>query len=129
MPDGTVGIEDFSEGTALVETPQGERRLIDKSGNFVDALNKEAADSRNGDVVVKEGLVSIEVNGLYGFEDEMGRVVIEPKFAWLDYFSNGMARFNTSRHRDGKWGFIDRTGKTVIPPQFDDAQDFEILSP
>jgi hypothetical protein len=36
-----------------------------------------------------------------------------------------MARFNTSRFRDGKWGFIDRTGEAVIPPQFDEAQDFE----
>jgi hypothetical protein len=125
MPVGTVGIEDFNEGTALVETQQGERMWIDRSGNFVDAPNKEATDSRNADVAVKGGLVSIEANGLYGFSDEMGRVVIEPKFAWVDYFSNGMARFNTSRFRDGKWGFIDRTGEAVIPPQFDEAQDFE----
>jgi hypothetical protein len=121
--------ESFTEGTARVFTDEEEWRLIDKEGNLVDDPNKESTDSQEGDELVKDGLVSIEVNGLYGFEDETGRVVIEPKFAWLDYFSNGMARFNTSRFRDGKWGFIDKTGKMVISPQFEEAQDFETIFP
>jgi hypothetical protein len=117
--------DDFADGKARVYTDQEEWRLIDKEGNFMDAAGSEDSNSEERDMTVQDGLKRIEAAGFYGFADERGNVVIEPRFAWVGYFSNGMARFKTSRLSDAKWGFIDRTGKTVNPPKFDDAQDFE----
>jgi len=121
--------EDFADATARVYTGQEEWRLIDKEGNFVDAPGSDDSSVSGRDVNAQGGLRRIEAAGLFGFADEQGNVVIEPKFEWVDNFSHGMARFKVSELSGAKWGFIDKTGETVIPPQFDDAQDFEILSP
>lgn len=53
----------------------------------------------------------------WGFIDKTGKVVIEPRFAQLENFSEGLAAARIERA--GKWGYIDRTGRVVIEPQFD----------
>jgi hypothetical protein len=120
--------EDFDEGTARVFTEQGAWRQIDKLGDFVAAVESDGPDTcKDGDAIIKDGLARIEVDGLYGFADEAGNVVIQPQYSWVGHFSNGMARFSTNGESAGKWGYIERTGQTVIPPQFDSAEDFELL--
>jgi hypothetical protein len=116
--------EDFADGIARVFTEDEEWRLIDKECNFVDTSGSADSKSEKSESPVREGLKRIESAGLYGFADDSGNVVIEPRFAYVDYFSNGMARFKATGLSDGKWGFIDRTGAIVIPPQFEDADNF-----
>jgi hypothetical protein len=116
--------EDFDAGTARVFTEQGEWRLIDKFGDFVEAVESDAQDT----CIIRDGLVRIEVDGFYGFADEAGNVVIQPKYPWVGHFSNGMARFSTNGESAGKWGYIEKTGQTDIPAQFDSAEDFEFLA-
>ena len=89
----------------------------------------------------------------WGFIDEQGKVVIEPKFdavgtsresitavsqngkwGWIDQKGSfidaqlpGSVEFHeglAAFKRDGKAGFIDVTGKVVIEPQWDEARDF-----
>lgn len=67
--------------------------------------------------------------GLWGFRSEAsggGRWKIQPQFAAVGQFSDGMAAVNTSD--DPKfplWGYIDYTGTIVITAQFHRAGAFE----
>lgn len=60
-------------------------------------------------------------NNLWGFIDHDGRVVIEPKYAFADFFSQGRALVL----KNEKYGFIDVLGNEIIVPQFNDAYTFK----
>lgn len=73
----------------------------------------------------EDHLWPIRENGLYGFIDNAGEVVIAPQFAYAFRFSEGLAAVNVGGTQttydipvDGKWGFIDRSGRYVINPQY-----------
>ncbi|MFB3890556.1 MAG: WG repeat-containing protein [Phycisphaerae bacterium] len=73
-------------------------------------------------------LFMVKKDGLYGFIDATGKIVIEPKFPMtnkppcsIDSFSDGMARVMVETN---KWGYIDRTGKFAIEPQFEYCDRF-----
>ena len=56
----------------------------------------------------------------YGFIDKTGKVVIDLKYDWVGYFSEGLVAVGL----DDKYGFIDKTGKVVIDLKYDDAWYF-----
>ena len=58
--------------------------------------------------------------GKYGYVDERGHWVIQPRFDDASSFSEGLTRVKTN----GKWGFIDKRGNFAIQPRFDDASSF-----
>ena len=60
---------------------------------------------------------AVEINGLWGFVDNQGKVVIEPVYEDALSFSNGFAAVK----KDGLWGYINLEGKMVISPVFEDA--------
>ncbi|MDT8069199.1 MAG: WG repeat-containing protein [Terriglobia bacterium] len=120
--------EDFREGIARVYTTRGQWRLINKLGIFVDTPESETShSSKNDNGMAKDALVRFKSDGLYGFADQLGNVVIEPRFTWVGRFSNGMAIFFTKGDAGHKYGFLDRTGTIVIPPQFEYADNFEAV--
>ncbi|MCH2042626.1 MAG: WG repeat-containing protein [Saprospiraceae bacterium] len=51
----------------------------------------------------------------YGMLDTNGTILLQPIYARLHCFNEGLAAFLS---KEGKWGFIDRSGKVVIEPQF-----------
>ena len=57
----------------------------------------------------------------YGFIDQTGNFVIEPKFEMADSFSEGLACVSTG---NGKYGYIDKTGRFVIAPRFKNGEIF-----
>jgi WG containing repeat len=63
----------------------------------------------------------VQLNGKWGYIDSTGKIVIEPRFAWAEEFSEGLAAFE---NEDGKHGYIDETGKVVIEPVFDNWTEF-----
>jgi hypothetical protein len=63
----------------------------------------------------------VQQNGKWGYIDVTGKIVIEPRFAWAEEFSEGLAAFE---NEDGKHGYIDETGKVIIEPVFDNWTEF-----
>jgi hypothetical protein len=54
---------------------------------------------------------AIVTDGLWGFKDSCGNVVIEPKYLYVDMFSEGLVFVVDT---EGQAGFIDMTGNFVI---------------
>lgn len=65
-------------------------------------------------------LFKIYENGLYGYIDSTGAVVIPPKFKGAGEFSEGFAPVREK----GYYGYIDETGKYVLPAIYDYAESF-----
>ncbi len=62
----------------------------------------------------------IPIDGLWGFIDITGTVVVEPVYEIADEFSEGLAAVWMS----DSWGYIDSTGAVAIEPTFADAWGF-----
>lgn len=60
-------------------------------------------------------------DGLWGFVDIHGRMVIEPVYGSVMAFSKGLA----AAQKDGKWGFIDLKGQWRFEPRYDDVTSFD----
>jgi len=82
----------------------------------------------------KNKLVSVKVEGKYGFKDEQGRMIIEPQFTDIMGFSEGLSavaigskteKINSLNITVGKdWGYIDTKGNWIIRPTFEYAGSF-----
>jgi hypothetical protein len=65
----------------------------------------------------KDELVSVKVDGKYGFQDRSGRMIIAPQFTDTRYgFSDGVAVVSVGDKKAEQWGIIDKTGKWIVPP-------------
>ena len=58
--------------------------------------------------------------GLFGYMETDGDIVIEPQFEEADAFSNELARVRI----DGEYGYINEEGKVVIPAIYEDGTAF-----
>ena len=81
----------------------------------------QVGDSYEGSRDFSEGYAAVKKDGKWGFIDSEGNIAVEPKYAAVWSFSEGLAAVQTE---DGKWGFIDTSGSEVIEPQFDAAWYF-----
>jgi hypothetical protein len=70
-----------------------------------------------------EGLALIKVrrDGLDGYIDTSGKIIIEPQFDSALPFKGERAQVRINN----KWGYIDKSGKLVIQPIFDTARNFQ----
>jgi hypothetical protein len=91
---------------------------INKKGEIVIRPEKklESADPFYDD------LASVIIDGLYGFMDKEGKIVIEPKYYSCGAFSEGLAPVTLDK---SKWGYINKQGQIVIDLQFDSAESFK----
>jgi hypothetical protein len=55
-------------------------------------------------------------NGLYGYSDRQGNLIIQPRFADAYPFINGKAA--AQKKSSGKWGLIGPSGEWLVSPQF-----------
>jgi len=69
-----------------------------------------------------EGLAVVTKNGLAGYINTTGEVVIPFQFVKAGNFSEGFAVVQTKEK--GKYGYIDKNGELVIPCKFDFADSF-----
>jgi WG repeat protein len=95
--------------------------FIDETGNVKFMLPKEVYTT----FPFSEGLAVAgkrvpNTHGRWGFIDETGQYVIEPKFVMVKSFSEGLAAvvFKENENAYASVGYIDQTGRIVIPPQF-----------
>jgi hypothetical protein len=66
-------------------------------------------------------LYPVERNGLYGYINGSGQVIIKPRFDEARTFSEGLAAVLVG----DKWGYIDETGKFAIKPRYFSAGPFK----
>lgn len=80
--------------------------------------------SENGYIDAKcagpDGIVAVKEDGLWGFVDEKGEILISPQFLDAQSFSNGFAAVRNTLN----WGYIDLSGRTVIDYQFAKCTSF-----
>lgn len=77
--------------------------LFDREGNLLFKSEKEIEYVG----LLCEGLSVIKKSGLYGYCDEDGDVVIEPKYEWAGDFSEGLAPVK----KNGICGYVNHGGK------------------
>lgn len=98
---------------------------IKASANSIWAKRKREINSHT---LPTELLKSFSHEGLYGFKDEKGNIVIPAKYDSVEEFSDGLAAVQLKFR--GKWGYINSKGVMVIPLQFSSARQFsEGLAP
>ena len=68
------------------------------------------------------GLGRVKRNGLYGYINTSGALVIQPQFYSVGNFAEGLAK--VEKEKDGKKGYINTSGTFAIEPQFDDVDEF-----
>lgn len=109
---------DFRNGKAVVQINEFKYALIERSGNVIQTY-PYAFVGDNG-----EGLLAFQgkTNSRYGFIDEAGHVVIEPKYTGAQPFQEGRAVVNTAENYMSAFGLIDRNGIFIIGPIYNDIR-------
>src|SRR5690606_37480722 len=68
-------------------------------------------------------LIPFRKGNLWGYADDQGKIVIEPRFERTWFFTgDDVARVR----QKGLYGYIDRSGKFVVPAKYKEAGDFEL---
>ncbi|HCQ73094.1 MAG TPA: hypothetical protein DIT75_06875 [Rikenellaceae bacterium] len=77
-------------------------------------------DEKKSERPYSEGLKAVEQDGMWGFVNLDGELVIPYKYHYVRSFHNGLAMVKLS----GKWGYIDWFGNELIPIEFDEVTSF-----
>ena len=103
--DGYAVVTFWDDDYNIVQT-----LLLDETGKEYPL--PEGINAANCDTVISGGLFEVvDENGLYGYCNTSGEVVIEPQFAYTFEFADGYAEVELT---DGTYGVIDQTGKVVM---------------
>ncbi|WP_209124961.1 WG repeat-containing protein [Alkalihalobacillus sp. BA299] len=107
---------DFKDGKALVQLQDSNYALIDQVG---DVLQSYSFQSMTG---FSEGLSAFKktYNEPFGYVDEQGNIVIQPRFSTAQPFQDGKAVVNLSDNMYNQYGLINKQGKIVIPAEYND---------
>ena len=101
----------FGQERAFVK--QGETyQLVNKKGKRIGELEFDDAKCFSD-----TGYAAVCKDGLWGYIDKDGELLIDYKYEDAQSFHNGFAAVC----EDGLWGYIDETGTLVIKPQFEQA--------
>lgn len=88
--------------------------LADMDGKFLTAFAFQQIN------YFREGLAPAQVEGKWGYLNELGEIAIATRFDVARGFSQGLAPVSIG----GAFGYIDRTGAVAIPMRFEDAYGF-----
>jgi len=119
-------------------SPEGIAPVVDEQGwAYIDAQGKILIRPfvvDNGPDYFQEGLARFVELGRFGFFNQKGQVVIQPRFDFAAPFSEGLAAYCVGCQRKpegehlrvegGIWGYMDQQGKTAITPRFEAAENF-----
>jgi hypothetical protein len=105
------------ETVGRIDTKYG---FINKKGQIIYSFVARRADSFSG------GLAAVETLDGFGFINEKGKFIIQPKFSdvfgMTPHFSEGLS---LTVLKGNKVGFIDKRGEVVITTDYKYANDFE----
>lgn len=68
-----------------------------------------------------DGIARVKRGRKWGFIDETGKVIVEPKYDFVWFFCEGFAEVKVC----GGWGFVDKTGKEVVKPKYKEVGYFD----
>lgn len=106
----------FKNDRALVKVEEDKYLIIDKEGKELAELPYEniAPDEEN------EMFMFMDNNKLYGYFNEKGEVIVEPKYSKAFPFEDGVAVVSPSdgKEENKKWGVIDKENNYVIEPEY-----------
>ena len=107
----------FHEGLARVKN-KNKFGYINKKSELIIPFELEEVvhDAYN----FKEDRVVFIKNNKYGYMDRTGKIIIEPKFDFADYFVDGIALVSLNQ----KVGYINQFGEYIIKPQFENGESF-----
>ena len=97
----------FSEGLAGVEDREGRGGFINPAGEVVIPNEWEGPFAPQ----FSEGLAAVEKDGLMGYIDRTGKIVIPLQYLYASDFSHGFARVQDEKGLL----FIDKTGRAAFP--------------
>ena len=90
---------------------------------FITKKNLKLEGDFNEVRIFSFGLAGVRKNRKWGFIDEKGKLIIEPIYDEVQYFTtNGLCPVV----KNGKSGFIDKTGKEIIPIIYEDARSEQL---
>lgn len=95
--------------------------IMNNKGKYILPVEYDNSGFRSQEYVFSDGLALIEKEGLYGFCDTKGKIVIAPQYQSALHCTEGLIPVK----RDGMWGFIDKNGRDAIDFVFDAASYFE----
>lgn len=118
IPARYKAANDFNNGKAVVKADEGEYNLIGLDGRVLNTYRYNFV----GDI--GDGLLPFREkdDGKYGFIDERGNIVIEPKFTGAQAFNEGRAIVNVGEDFTNEYGLIDKDGHFIIEPIYNDIQ-------
>jgi WG containing repeat len=124
-------------GTNTVASGDDGDRLHRSALYIIKRGDKFGFMDRSGSVVISpqfddvedffEGVARVEVDGVYAFIDENGKVLLRlPEYTMVWSFGDGLAMVEVKHDNeiDGHRGFIDHSGKLVIPLRFRSSLGF-----
>ncbi len=80
------------------------------------------SDKQKADDTSVDGLLAFRKDGLWGYMDSEGNVMIQPQYYSACDFSEGLGAVLFNEDEDGieesKWSFIDKNGDIVIPSEY-----------
>lgn len=89
--------------------------VVEKSEQVAAVKSTAETTKNSGELKFYEGLASYQENGLYGFVNKNGEVIIPLKFLYAGRFSHQRAAV---QDQSGLWGFIDSKGNYVVKPKY-----------
>lgn len=105
----------FVDGRMVVQNQNRKYGLMDRNGSILGEVCWDNAPD------LTQELPMVLRNGLYGFIDRDGNVVIEPQYRKALAFSEGLAAVSA----DGRLvQFIDRDNNVIVPPVYENVQAF-----
>lgn len=89
---------------------------------MIDAAGTKITDKAFDDVVTfaAEEPTAVKIGNLWGFVDNTGTMIIEPRYDDAKAFSNGLAPVKI----ENVWGYITKDNELVIPAKYEDAKNF-----
>jgi hypothetical protein len=126
------------DGGAVVARTEETCGIIDDSGQYTLPLQSHMCiltdPEPNQRYSISEGCICFcdKDDGLYGFLDLKGRIMIPSRFLTVHAFSEGLACVSERADPEkslsdptlGMLGYIDRSGRFIVPPQFSDGSSF-----
>jgi hypothetical protein len=106
---------DFSNGVSFVQTKDNWAVLNESGKTVISNLMEYHPHCFGGPLPVQ-----FAKNKKFGFIDQSGRTVIEPRFNYARCFSEGLAAVRT----DTGWGFVDKSGGFAIQPKYSPNSDY-----